>query len=164
MVLKIRKIENKDLDYLAEVYNQTYSPDIFDVGERWTKESAHKMLSYWLERNSDLAFLAEEDNKIIAGFFVDVKPWWDGNHLIDGEIFVHPDYQKKGIGTELSKFLYNLAIKRYKAIKFDAFTFKKSDFPLKWYKKQGFKEVKEWIIISGELKKILKKLKNKSFE
>ena len=157
MVLKIRKIENKDLDYLAEVYNQTYSPDIFDVGERWTKESAHKMLSYWLERNSDLAFLAEEDNKIIAGFFVDVKPWWDGNHLIDGEIFVHPDYQKKGVGTKLLKFMFEYAMKKYNAVRWDTYTVN-DKYPLNWYKSLGFDEIKEWAMISVDLKDALKKM------
>ena len=160
--LKIRKIERKDLDKLSEIYAETYC--VLDVNENWTKKSAYKLLMYWLKCRHNLCFLAEYNGKIVGGIVAGIKPWWDGNHLFDGEIFVHPDYQKKGIGTELSKFLYNLAIKRYKAIKFDAFTFKKSDFPLKWYKKQGFREVGEWAIISGDLKKILKKLKNKSFE
>lgn len=154
--LKIRKIEKRDLNILSKIYAETYK--YLDVGEKWNKKSSYKLLSYWLKRQPDLCFLAEYNKKIIGGFVSGIKPWWDGNHLVDGEIFLHPDYQKRGIGTELSKFLYNLALKKYNVIRFDAFTFKKTKFPLIWYKKQGFKEIKEWTIISGKLKDILNNL------
>lgn len=156
--IKIRKIENKDLKKLAEIYNQIYSSSIYDVGEKWTEESAHDMLDYWYKRNPELAFLAEFNGKIVGAFLVDVKPWWDGNHLVDGEIFIHPNYQKKGIGTKLSRFMFTYAIKKYDVIKWDTYTFK-DKYPLKWYKSIGFSEIKEWAMISGDIKEILKKLK-----
>jgi GNAT superfamily N-acetyltransferase len=158
MTIKIRRISKDDMDELAEIYDQTYSPSVFDVGERWTKESAHKMLNYWLKRNSDLAFLAEDNGKIVGGFFLDVKPWWDGNHLVDGEIFVHPDYQKKGIGTKLLKFMFEYALKRYNAVRWDTYTIK-GKYPLEWYKSLGFGEIEEWAMISGNVKDVLDKLK-----
>src|SRR3989344_2446360 len=101
--LKIRRIQRKDLTKLAEVYNFVYKK--FNIGERWTKKSAYKLLEYWLKRQPDLCFLAEYNNIIVGGFVVGIKPWWDGNHLVDGEIFVHPHYQKKGIGSALLKFV-----------------------------------------------------------
>jgi GNAT superfamily N-acetyltransferase len=158
MALKIRKIENKDLDKLAEIYNKIYSPEVFDIGEKWTKDSAYTMLKYWLKREPDLAFLAEYDKKIVGAFFVGVKPWWDGNHLVDGEIFVHPDYQKKGIGTKLSKFMFEYAIKKYNVVRWDTYTFK-DKYPLDWYKSLGFEEIQEWAMISADIKEVLKKLK-----
>ena len=135
--INIRRVKKEDLDKLADIYDKTYSPSTFDVGEKWTKESAYSMLDYWLRRNPDLAFLAEDEGKIIAGFFVDFKPWWDGNHLIDGEIFVQPDYQKKGVGTKLLKYVFEYAIKKYKVIRWDTYTVK-SKYPLRWYKSIGF--------------------------
>jgi len=158
MEIKIRKIDNKDLKKLAEIYHQIYSSPKYDVGEKWTEESAYEMLNYWFKRNSDLAFLAEHNGKIVGAFLVDVKPWWDGNHLVDGEIFVHPDYQKKGIGTKLSKFMFDYAIKKYKVVRWDTYTFKEK-YPLKWYKSLGFKEINEWAMISADINEILKKLK-----
>ena len=54
MEIKIRSIEKKDLNKLSEIFNECYK--VFDVGERWTKKTAYKMLEYWLNRQSDLAF------------------------------------------------------------------------------------------------------------
>ena len=158
MALKIRRVNKKDLDKLTEIFNQTYSPSIFDVGERWTKKSAYKMLDYRLKRTPDLAFLAEDKEKIIGGFFIDVKPWWDGNHLADGELFVHPNYQKKGIGTKLLKFMFEYAIKKYNVVRIDSYTIK-GKYPLKWYRSLGFKDIKEWAMISADVREVLKKLK-----
>lgn len=154
--LKIRNITKEDLNELAGIYSEVYH--VFDVGEKWTRESAYNLLRYWLERQPDLALLAEYNGKIVGAFVTGIKPWWDGNHLSDGELFVHPKYQKKGIGKELSKEIYHLAIKKYNAIRFDGFTFKMKEFPLKWYKSQGFKEIKEWVMISADLKEALQSL------
>lgn len=143
------------MNKLSEVYSKVYGA--FDVGERWTEETAYKMLKYWLKRDPDLAFLAEYKGLIIGGFVVGVKPWWDGNHLVEGEIFVDPDYQKKGIGTKLLKFVFDYAIKRYNVVRFDTVTVK-GKYPVKWYKSVGFGEIKEWVMISADPKKVSRTL------
>ena len=153
--IKIRKIQKKDLKKLSEIYSTVY--ETFDVGERWTKKTSYKLLDYWLKREPELAFLAEYKGKIVGAFVVGIKPWWDGNHLVDGEIFVHPDYQNKGIGTKLLKFTSNYALKKYKAVRFDTYTVR-GKYPVKWYKSIGFKEIKEWIMITADLKKVQKNL------
>jgi ribosomal protein S18 acetylase RimI-like enzyme len=153
----IRPIEKKDLDKLAEIYAQVYAK--FDVGEKWTKESSYKLLEYWLKRQPDLCFLIEYERKVVGAFVAGVKPWWDGNHLVDGEIFIHPDYQKKKLGSLLSKYIYQIALEKYNVVRFDTYTFKMTKFPLSWYKSQGFEEIKEWAMISADLKEVLKKLK-----
>jgi GNAT superfamily N-acetyltransferase len=156
--LKIRRIQKEDLNKLSEVYSEVYR--LFDVGERWTKKSAYKLLAYWLKRDPDLTFLAEYDGKIVGGFVVGIKPWWDGNHLVDGEIFVHPDYQKKKIGTKLLKFVSKYSLKKYNVVRFDSCTFR-GRYPVKWYKSIGFKEIQEWVMISADLRKIIKNLDKK---
>lgn len=149
-------MREEDLDHLAEIYVETYTD--FDVGERWDKKSAWKMLGYWLKHYPDLALTAEYNGKIVGAFLVGVKPWCDGNHLIDGEIFVHPRYQKKGIGTKLTKVMFEKARKKYGVVAWDAYTFKKFRHPLNWYKKMGFREIKDWVMITGEVEKVLEKL------
>jgi aminoglycoside 6'-N-acetyltransferase I len=105
--INIRSIKKEDLKKLAEIYTEVYR--LFDVGEKWTKESSFKLLEYWLNRQKDLCFLAEVENEIVGAFVAGVKPWWDGNHLVDGEIFIHPKFQKRGIGKFLSDFMYKFA-------------------------------------------------------
>jgi len=156
MGIKVRQMQKQDLQQLSEIYTIVYQK--FDVGERWTPESSKELLSYWFDKQPDLALVAEFDEKIVGAFVAGVKPWWDGNHLVDGEIFVHPDYQKKGIGTELSKAIYKIALEKYKVVRFDTYTFKKTNFPLSWYKSQGFTENKEWAMIEGDVKSILSNL------
>ena len=51
-------------------------------------------------------------------------------------VFVDPDFQKKCIGTELSKVMYRMAIEKYDAKFFDAVTFSDKPHPLSWYRKQ----------------------------
>jgi len=155
-MLNIRPIRKEDLAVLGEIFAKVY--EVFDVGERWNKESATKLMEYWFNKQPDLAFLAEWDSKIAGGFFSGIKPWWDGNHLFDGEIFVHPEFQNKGIGKELFKKMFKEAVDKYDAKIFDAFTFNGSEYPLSWYKKIGFHEVNEWTIFSGDIKEVLKNL------
>ena len=156
MNLHIRPIKEKDLGKLSEIFTATYSA--FDVGERWTPESTQVMLRYCLKKAPDLCFIAEEKKEPLGAFFVGIKPWWDGNHLIDGEIFVHPDHQRKGIGPELLKHVFEYAIKHYNVVRWDTYTFR-GKYPLKWYKSLGFEEINEWTMISADPRKVLKKLK-----
>ncbi len=159
MNINIRQMQKRDLQQLAEVYTLVYQK--FDIGEKWTIETSKKLLSYWFDKQPDLAFVAEYESKVVGAFVSRIKPWWDGNHISDGEIFVHPDYQKKGIATKLSIALYEKALKKYDVVSFDAFTFKKTKFPLRWYLSQGFVQNEDWTIISGNIKSILSKLKSK---
>jgi len=146
-------MKEADLQALAQIYVDVYTD--FDVGEKWTVPTAKDLLEYWLKRQADLAFVAELDGELVGGFVAGVKPWWDGMHLVDGEVFVHPKHQKSGVGTELSKVMYKTALDKYNVVAFDTYTFSKTDFPLKWYKKQGFKEIKEWTMISADVKEVL---------
>ena len=154
--VKIRLMQRKDLKGLAKAYTRAYK--IYSKWEHWNDKQSYKLLSYWLKRQPDLAFVAVYDKKPVGAFVAGIKPWWDGNHLIDGELIVDPDYQKKGIGKILLKTVLEKAVRKYDAVIWEAITFKKTKFPLSWYRKLGFNEVKELTIISGDIKKALKKL------
>lgn len=158
-MVKTRALTKNDLTILSEIYAEVYK--VFDVGERWMSESAYKLLEYWFLRQPDLAFVAEFNGKIVGAFIVGVKPWWDGYHLTDGEIFVHPEYQKHGIGSELLKVVFKKAIEKYNATAWYTITFKGATHPLSWYKSLGFSETEEWVMISGDIRKALSILENK---
>ena len=146
-------MKQEDLKPLANVYCRAYAE--MNVGEGWDRKSAHRLIAYWFNRQPDLSFTAEYERKIAGAFLAGIKPWWDGNHLVDGEIFVDPAFQGRGIGRELSRRMYQAALNKYDAKYFDAITFKTREFPLKWYKSLGFKEIENWTIISGDIKKAL---------
>jgi len=153
-------MKKEDLEKLAEIYVEAYTK--INIGERWTFETAKELLSHWLEKQPDLAFVAEYNNKIVGAFVAGIKPWWDGNHLVDGEIFVHNDFQKKGIGTALSIALFTKALEKYKVSFYDAVTYTNHKFPLSWYKSLGLVSSENLVLISGNVKSILSKLKKNS--
>ena len=82
---------------------------------------------------------------------------YDGNHLVDGEIFVDTPYQKFGIATELLRQHLKLAQLKYDAVTMDALTYRdESGFPFSWYDQLGFRENPEGlIIIKGDVGDVL---------
>ena len=151
-------MRKSDLSELAKIYIEVYQ--VFDVGEKWNKETAYNLIAFWFKLQPDLCFVAEYNNKIVGAFTATVKPWWDGKHLIIEEIFVSPQYQKYGIGSTLAKKMFEKAIKKYNVKFVEGITFTKFKHPLSWYKSLGFREVKEWVNINGNIKKALKMLQN----
>lgn len=157
-MIKIRLAEEKDLNELAEIYTIAYNS--LNIGENWTSESAYKLLKYMFEDQPDLFFTAEVEGKIIGSIVATVRPWWDGNHLIEGEIFIHPDFQKKGIGVKLIKKLFTVAKEKYGVIAWDTYTHIVYENPLAWYKSLGFEEIKHWTMITGDVDKVLATIKD----
>lgn len=159
MSLVIRDITSEDMLELARLYVNVYTN--FDIGEKWTEEAALKMLGWNYKRNPDLAILVELDGRIAGAFMVAVKPWWDGNHLVDGEIFVDTQYQQQGLGSRLLEQILHRAKENYQIVGYDTYTFRATDYPLKWYQSIGFEENNEWVMIGGDIQTILKKLSEK---
>jgi len=154
--LIIRQMKEEDLDEIAILYTDIY--DKVDIGEKRTKETSYLLMKYWLSKQKDLCFVAIINDKIVGGFVAGIKPWWDGNHLIDGEIFVDYKYHKHKIGTKLSKVIYETALDKYEITSIDLVTFSKNGFPLSRYEKLGFEKTKQLVMINGNPKEVLNKL------
>ena len=155
--LIIRPMKKQDLREIAVLYTDIYSR--VDIGKKWTKESAYSLMKHLFSKQTDLCFVALIEDTIVGGFVAGIKPWWDGNYLTDGEIFVDNRYHKHRIGSKLSKILYKTALDKYNIVRIDFITFSKNGFPLSWYTKLGFETEKQFIMINGAPKKVLKRLK-----
>jgi len=156
---EIRDIVEKDLNTLSSVFVSAFEPE--KTGEHWTKDSARNVIDYWFRRSpDDMKIIAiNQDGGILGAFFADIKPWWDGPYMIDGELFVRPDMQNKGIGKQLLTKLLTRARDNHKATRFETMTFPpENEHPLSWYLKIGFKKVDDLAIIKGSIEEILKKL------
>lgn len=154
--LAIRLATLSDMPEVAGVFVASYTDA--DIGEVWTEKAAQKLLEHFYHLQPDLFFVAKKDGKIVGAIVALVKPWWDGNHLTDGELFVDPDYQKKGMGTVLIHHLFKQARLSYDAVAWDTFTHKIYKHPLAWYRKMGFEEVRQWVMISGDIQAVLKNI------
>lgn len=156
-MINIRAVEEKDLSRLAEIYAEVYA--VVDIGETWTKDSAHTFLAYWFKRQPDLFFVAEDGDALVGGFVAGIRPWCRGNLLVDGEVFVLPDCQHKKVATRLFEAVISGAINKHNIVALSGLTFIGMDFPLSWYKKLGMGEMKEWVVVSGDPKKVLENLR-----
>lgn len=149
--------KEQDIDTIAEFYADYYSNSVLQ--EKWTKESAAKLFRYFYNQNKELFFIAYDNDKPVGIITSVLKPWWDGNHLEDGEIFVIPEYRQKGVAKLLLKALFECAADKYKATTLEAHTYEdENGFPYCWYKRLGFETINDWKIISGNIKEIMKKI------
>ena len=161
-MITIRKTKNSDIKTLASIYEQTYNAE--KTGEFWDTSKAKALLDFYFNLKTFIGLTALSDKKICGAFFSFIKPWWDGKHLAEGELFIHPKYQNKGIGTQLYLVMMKTAYKRG-CIVHDLRAYKK---PATWYKKIGFKRT-SLAHLSGQIKEVIllinsqnRKIKNRA--
>ena len=106
--------KKQDIDTIAGSYADYYSNSVLQ--EKWTKESAARLFWYFYNQNKELFFVAYDDDKPVGIIMSVLKPWWDGNHLEDGEVFVLPEYRQKGIAKSLFKALFECAVTKYEGL------------------------------------------------
>lgn len=154
----IRNVRIEDLKDLASIYKELY--DDADIGEYWSAESAYELLKYWYDKQKDLFFVAEEDNKTIGAIMSGVKPWFDGNRLIDTEVFVAKEYQCKHNARQLFITHLKKAKEIYNANVMEFHTYgNQEEFPQCWYNRIGFRKDNELIIMNGNIEEVLNKIK-----
>jgi len=155
--MNYRHVTQADVQELAKGYVSSFLE--VDPSEQWTVPRAEELIRFFLNTQEDLAFLVEDGIQIVGGIFGVVKPWWDGNHLVETELFVLPGYQKKGVGKRLFSHLLEYASQHYDVTKMESITFKDLEFPGSWYRKLGFEEKEDWKVILGEVETIKNSLK-----
>lgn len=156
--MQISHIKNQnDIEILAQEYANYYNNSVLE--EKWTTETATSMFKYFYDKTPDLFFVAYDNEKPVGAIMTLLKPWWDGMHLEDGEVFVLPEYRRGGVAKQLFKTLFQYAIEKYDATILEAHTYEdENGFPYCWYKKLGFETIDDWKIISGDIKQIVEKL------
>lgn len=160
MKTQIRNIEKEDIEELSYIFVDAYKAE--KTGENWTIQSARDIVEYWLNRSpADMKIAAvNQEGRILGAFLADIKPWWDGPHMIDGEFFVRTHAQGKGIGKMLIAELLTRAHQNHNATCFETITFEPdSEHPLKWYLSIGFEKVDNLVVINGVTEKVLEQLR-----
>lgn len=156
-MITLRLASESDLHPLAAIYAECYR--VADVGERWTPQTAETLLTYWLKRRPELFYVATVGNKLAGAFVTDVMPWWDGPCIFEGQLFVDPAYQKRGIGSLLFEKVLSEALRIYRAESIALVTYRNSTHPRSWYERIGLKET-GYMILEGKTRAILKNLSN----
>ena len=154
--MKIRSAKSTDVPRMAAAYVAAFK-DV-DPSERWTQESAAELVRFLLRSQPDLSFVAELNGEIVGGISGMAKPWWDGCHLVQTEIFLAPKGQRHGVGSALFHHFLSVARSKYKASHMESITFKGLDFPSSWYVQLGFTDKDDWKVVFGEVKTLQEKL------
>ncbi|MDO8561142.1 MAG: GNAT family N-acetyltransferase [bacterium] len=150
-MLTIRKSKKRDINKLAKIYKRAYhrSKD----GEDWSVPKARALLNFYFNQKTFIGLTALLDDKMVGAFFSFVKPWHDGNHLGEGELFVDPDYQNRKIGTDLFFQMIKIAEKKGCTIH-ELLAYGRV---ARWYKKLGIKEV-GLKHMQGKIKDIIRRM------
>jgi len=156
--ITIRDFVDKDLLEVGQVYAKAFNGAIVD--ENWEPGDASKLLSCMNSHKPNIFLVALDEDKVIAGFFSAIKPYFGENHLCDTDLFVDPEYQNSGIGKKLFVEMLNRGIKDYQVSGFQGISYSKNEFPGSWYSKIGF-EPTGWVHRYGKAELMLEKL-NKS--
>ncbi len=159
----IRLVQKQDIKELAKIYKSLY--DNVDIGENWTIERAYDLLMYWYDKQKDLFFVDIEDNVPVGAIVSGTKAWFDGLRLVDTEIFVSKECQKKHIGKNLMLVHLKAAKVKYNVNMIEFHTYGKEDeFPQNWYNRIGFEKDEELIVMHANVENVLKKLEGFSRE
>jgi GNAT superfamily N-acetyltransferase len=154
--MNIRTIASADTWDVAASYVRAFYQ--VDPSERWTTQRAQELVSFFVEQQPDLAFMAQVDGRCAGAIMGMVKPWWDGPCLIDTEIFVDPSYAKQGIGVSLGRHYLHAAVAKYNVRTIQAITFKNLEFPAALLAKVGFVDKQDWKVVVADAHHLLQML------
>src|SRR3989344_1499266 len=144
MQVKIRKVTKEELSAVGKVWASAFN-DAYKW-EHWSDENGVKIVSYMYEKQPDLFLLAEVDGEMVGATWGAIKPHFDGNHMVDGAVFILPKYQGKGLYRKLSTARLKEAMKKYKVTGVQILASSTNEFPISFYKRLGFKET-SWVLL-----------------
>lgn len=157
--ITVRLAKQDDLKALSRLYADFYN-NLDRLGERWSQEAARRFISHFYNRQPDLFFVAESNNQIVGSIFAAIQPWWDGNHLVEGELLVKRGFQHNpSCSAQLLRALLQTAEARYQAITWDTIAPTTSGHPFQQYQQFGFREVPFWRAVSGDVRTMLAQLR-----
>ncbi len=155
MQVKIRKVTKEDLSTVGKIWASAFN-DAYKW-EHWSNENGVKIVSYMYEKQPDLFFLAEVDGEIVGATWGAIKPHLDGNHMVDGAVFISPKHQGRGLYRKLSLVRLKEATEKYKITGIQILASKADEFPVSFYKRLGFKET-SWVLLYTKPQKLLEEL------
>ncbi len=151
----IRKVKLDDIEKFTESYIKAYQEF---SNYKYTTKGDIKNYFKWLYKRDKEGFIIAEEDKIFIGCVAGDSNWinYEGEKVLEiHEIFVIPEYRKRGIGTLLLKEIISYGIEKKRKMA-ELWVGKTNYNAIKFYKNFGFKE-------AGELGKWLRMTKSLNF-
>jgi ribosomal protein S18 acetylase RimI-like enzyme len=141
--MRIRQVKPNDINDFIETYIKAYE-ELENYKYRTRKEI--KNYFKWLYNRDKEGFIVAEENNKSVGFAGGDTNWinFEGEKVLEiHEIFVLPEFRKRGIGSQLLKHLLSYGIKKDRKLA-ELWVGKTNYRAINFYKKFGFKEAGEW--------------------
>ena len=142
--MKIRKATKLDLDKIVEIFRIESAKKPYV--QKWTQKTALEKIKTSLKENDVYVIII---NKNVVGFTickVDIKK----KEVYGDELWLSSDYQRRGLGKSLMKFLENIYKK--KGIKTFTLIANQKAGAVQFYKKLNYKEKHRFIYFTKKLK------------
>ena len=97
--MNIRPLTKEDIGKCAEFFIRSYNSPPWNYN--WNYDKAVKYLTEYAERSRFVGFALCEEDKIAGAMFGHSKTWWTNDLLYVDELFISPDFQRKGYGKLL---------------------------------------------------------------
>ena len=140
-------MSKSDIPPCSEIMCSVYNNELWQC--HWTIKTAEEYLNDFFDMKKFIGFVLLENEQIIGGIFAHKKVWWNNSEVFIEEMFIHPDFQRKGYGSllldEIEKY-----VKENKLAGVTLSTNKYAPAPL-FYRKNGFTDCEHVIFMAKEI-------------
>ncbi len=95
----IRKFEASDLESCARILMSVYNNETWQCF--WSFEKAKEYLKDIIDYKNFVGFTLLVDKDVKGAILCREKTWWNNNEIFVEEMFVSPEQQRQGYGTNL---------------------------------------------------------------
>lgn len=143
----IRKYDDSDLAACAQIMMEVYNNELWQC--RWSLETAKCYLQDFVNHAKFIGYTLLIDNDVKGAIFGHEKIWWNNSEVFIDEMFISPELQRQGYGTELIHSMESY-IKEHKLAGFTLTTNRFASAP-NFYRKNGFVDYDHVLFMGKEI-------------
>ncbi len=101
----VRKFEDSDIAKCAKIMQSVYNNEMWQC--YWNDDTACAYLCDFVEHKKFVGFTVVEDSEVVGAIICREKVWWNNSELYIEEMFVSPQFQRRGYGQQLLRAAEN---------------------------------------------------------